>query len=71
MASHGLYAAITPDLAFLRGRLVTVHYGSRSVTVRIIDCDCQATHSIDLFADSFLALAPLGAGRLRGVTLSY
>lgn len=67
----GLYAAITPDLGFLRGELVSVRYGASTVVVRIVDCNCQATRSIDLFADAFSRLAPLSAGKLHGVTLSW
>ena len=67
----GLYAAISPDLGFLRGRLVSVRYGAPVVVVRIVDCNCQATRSIDLFADAFARLAPLSAGKLHGVTLSW
>ena len=67
----GLYAAISPDLGFLRGRLVSVRYGASVVVVRIVDCNCQATRSIDLFADAFARLAPLSAGKLHGVTLSW
>lgn len=68
--SDGLYAAISPDLGFLRGKRVSVRYGSSTVVVTIVDCDCQATRSIDLFADAFVKLAPLSVGRLR-VTLSW
>jgi hypothetical protein len=67
----GLYAAISPDLGFLRGRAVKVSYGGSTVVVTIVDCDCQATRSIDLFADAFVQLAPLSAGRLREVLLSW
>ena len=67
----GLYAAISPDLGFLRGRLVSVRYGASVVVVRIVDCNCQATRSIDLFADAFARLMPLSAGKLHGVTLSW
>lgn len=69
--SGGLYAAISPDLGWLRGKAVRVCYRSSCVVVRIVDCDCQATRSIDLFADAFRRLAPLSAGRLRGVTISW
>jgi len=69
--SGGLYAAISPDLGSLRGKHVTVCYRSSCVVVKIIDCNCQATKSIDLFADAFVKLAPLSAGRLRGVTISW
>ena len=69
--SGGLYAAISPDLESLRGKRVRVCYRSSCVVVTIIDCNCQATRSIDLYADAFRQLAPLSAGRLRGVTLSW
>jgi hypothetical protein len=39
--------------------------------VRVIDCDCQAHRSIDLYGDAFRDLAPLSAGRLRGVTIKW
>jgi hypothetical protein len=41
------------------------------VVVTIIDCNCQARRSIDLYADAFRKLSPLPAGRLRGVTISW
>lgn len=66
----GPYAAISPDLAYLRGRRVWVSYGASTVRVTIVDCDCQATRGIDLFAWAFSQLAPLGAGRIP-VTLSW
>jgi hypothetical protein len=69
--SGGLYAAISPDLASLRGKRVRACYRGSCVVVKIIDCNCQATRSIDLFADAFRKLAPLSAGRLRGVTISW
>jgi hypothetical protein len=68
--SGGMYAAISPDLSFLRGKTVTVTAGGRSVTVKIVDCDCQARQSIDLFADAFRVLAPTSRGRIR-VALSW
>lgn len=67
----GLYAAISPDLDYLRGVDVLVHYQGRSVRVAIIDCNCGATHAIDLYADAFEQLAPLNRGRLKGVTLTF
>ena len=69
--SGGLYAAISPDLASLRGKRVRACYRGSCVVVKIIDCNCQAHGSIDLFADAFQQLAPLSAGRLRGVTISW
>lgn len=66
----GLYAAISPDLAFLTGKTVRVSYGASYVDVVIIDCNCRATRSIDLYADAFVRLAPLTLGRLH-VTLSW
>lgn len=60
----GLYAAISPDLAYLRGRTITVLYGSRSVRVTVIDCNCQATYAIDLYASAYERLAPLSSGRI-------
>jgi len=68
--SGGLYAAISPDLGFLRGKHVHVRCGASTVVVTIVDCDCQAKRSIDLFADAFVRLAPLSSGKLH-VTLSW
>lgn len=66
-----LYAAISPDLTHLRGRVVLVCVrGSVCVSVRVVDCDCRARHSIDLYADAFEALGPLGRGRLT-VTVEH
>lgn len=59
-----LYAAISPDLSRLRGKAVTVCRLGRCVTVRIIDCNCQATKAIDLYADAFSQLASLKLGRI-------
>ena len=66
----GLYAAISPDLWRLYGQRVRVCYRTRCVTVKIIDCNCQAHRAIDLYADAFRKLAPLSAGRIQ-VTLSH
>ena len=67
----GLYAAISPDLGFLRGKPVKVCYGASCVVVVIWDCNCGGvTRAVDLYADAFVRLAPLSAGRLR-VTLSW
>jgi len=62
----GLYAAASPDLAYLRGKTVTVTYAGRSVAVTVIDCSCQATRSLDLYADAFRKLAPLSRGVIYG-----
>ena len=67
----GLYAAISPDLARWRGDHVRVCYRASCVVVKIVDCDCQAFRSIDLFGDAFRHLAPLSAGRLHGVRISH
>jgi hypothetical protein len=66
----GLYAAISPDLDFLRGRVISVCSGASCVVVTVIDCNCQATRAVDLYADAFRVLAPLSAGRLR-VTIRW
>jgi hypothetical protein len=66
----GLYAAISPDLDFLRGRTISVCYGASCVVVEVRDCNCQATRAVDLYADAFEQLAPLSAGRLR-VTIRW
>ena len=65
------YAAISPDLSYLRGKTITVYYGGKSVVLKVVDCNCQATNSIDLYADAFEALSPLGSGRLRGVKIVW
>lgn len=57
-------AAISPDLRSWAGSLVRACVGSRCVTVRLIDCNCQAEHGIDLYAVAFRALAPLSVGEL-------
>jgi rare lipoprotein A (peptidoglycan hydrolase) len=54
----------------LRGKRVKVCYRSSCVVVTVIDCNCQARRSIDLYADAFRKIAPLSAGRLR-VTISW
>ena len=59
-----LYAAISPDFERWRGRSLDVSYQNHHVTVKVIDCNCQAHRAIDLYADAFLQLAPLGAGRI-------
>lgn len=69
-ASGGLYAAISPDLAHLRGKTLTVRYGQQSVRVKVIDCNCEAYRAIDLYADAFRRLAPLSVGRMD-VTISW
>ena len=66
----GLYAAISPDLGFLRGRAISVCSGASCVVVTVIDCNCQATRAVDLYADAFRVLAPLSAGRLK-VTIRW
>lgn len=63
-----LFAAISPDLRYLRGRQVSVcRPGGSCVSVRIIDCNCAATRAIDLYADAFARLAPLSLGRISVV----
>lgn len=69
-AQNGLYAAISPDLEWLRGKDIRVCYKSSCVVVRVIDCNCQATRAVDLFADAFMRLAPLSRGRIP-VTISW
>lgn len=64
----GMYAAISPDLRAWTGRTVRVRYAGRSVDVRIVDCNCQAEHAIDLFAAAFRRLAALSVGEIT-VTL--
>lgn len=59
-----LYAAISPDLSYMRGRLVQVCRAGSCIRVRVIDCNCQAVHAIDLYSDAFKHLAPLSAGRI-------
>lgn len=66
----GLYAAISPDLLWLRGGPVKVCHGASCVVVTVIDCNCQAHQSIDLYADAFSRLAPLSRGRIP-VTISW
>jgi hypothetical protein len=59
-----LCAAISPDLAYLRGRHVDVCAGGRCVRVLVVDCDCAAHRGIDLYAAAFEGLAPLSRGRI-------
>lgn len=66
--SGGLYAAISPDLRWLGGRL-RVCSDDSCVVVFVIDCNCQAVRGIDLYADAFSVLAPLSVGRMT-VTLT-
>lgn len=65
---RGLYAAISPDLRYL-GNRISVCRGSRCVNVTVIDCNCEATHSIDLYSDAFRRIGYLWEGRLD-VTIS-
>ena len=61
----GLYAAIRRDLLYLRGKQVTVVYGTKRVRVTIIDCNCGPhANLIDLYSDAFARLAPLSSGRI-------
>lgn len=62
VAGEQLLAAVTPDLARLRGHLLEVCRGALCVTVRAIDCDCRTTHSIDLYADAAARLDLLSRG---------
>lgn len=66
----GHYAAASPDLLALgwRGKSVRVCWSGNCTTVRIVDCNCQASRSIDLYSLPFSELADLGRGRLRGAT---
>ena len=68
----GLYAAISPDLDFLRGRAISVCSGASCVIVTVRDCNCGpgVTKAVDLYADAFRVLAPLSAGRLK-VTIRW
>jgi len=68
----GLYAAISPDLLWLRGSPVQVCYEASCVNVTVIDCNCGpgVTKAIDLYADAFVRLAPLSRGRIP-VTISW
>jgi len=57
-----LCAAASPDLGSWLGKLVTVRRADRSVTVRIVDCNCRAHRALDLYAIAFARLAPLSVG---------
>jgi rare lipoprotein A (peptidoglycan hydrolase) len=68
----GLYAAAGPALRVgrWRGRKVVVHAGGRQVQVTLIDwCACPR-RVVDLYADAFDDLAPLGRGVLK-VTVTW
>lgn len=66
--SGGLYAAISPDLAYL-GKHLTICRGNACVDVTVIDCNCEAHHSIDLYSDAFRVIGNLSEGRIK-VTIS-
>ena len=51
-------AAISPDLAWMTGKLVKVWFGSKYVIVRIVDCNCETERGIDLYASAFKQLEP-------------
>jgi hypothetical protein len=59
-----LCAAISPDLAYLRGKLLDVCSSGRCIRVRVVDCNCAAHKAIDLYAAAFRRLAPLETGVL-------
>lgn len=69
--SGGLYAAVSPDLGWMRGKRGRACYRGSCVVVVAVDCLCSRKGGVDLFADAFEKLAPLSAGRLRGVTISW
>jgi len=61
------YAAAGPGLRTgdWRGRYVTVTYQGKSIVVQLIDaCGAGCSVLIDLYADAFAELAPLGTGRI-------
>lgn len=60
-----LCVAVSPDLAWLRGRTFTLGANGRQVTVRAVDCNCQARTAIDAYASVWRAL---GLPLSRGVT---
>jgi hypothetical protein len=60
-----MVAAIDTDLGFDKGDVVTVRFGDKAVTVRIVDvCGCPGNRIIDLTSGAFRRLAPLGLGVL-------
>jgi hypothetical protein len=60
-----MVAAIDTDLGFDKGDVVTVRFGDKAVTVRIVDvCGCPGERLIDLTSGAFRRLAPLGLGVL-------
>lgn len=61
----GLYAAISPDLGFLRGKPVKICYAASCVVVSVIDCLCSRMGGVDLYGDAFVKLAPLPTGKLK------
>lgn len=65
VAGDQLFAAISPDLRWLGDRVKVCRVDNGlCVTVAVIDCDCQATRGIDLYADAFAHLGPLTSGRI-------
>lgn len=66
VAGDQLYAAIRTDLIGHRGEQARVCTSTRCVVAKVIDCDCAAGAGlIDLYADAFLWLSPLGIGHLH------
>jgi hypothetical protein len=63
--SGGMYAAAGPGLRVgnWRGRVVSVCGNGNCINVKLVDwCACGGSREIDLFADAFSRLAPLGTG---------
>ena len=60
------FAAVRRNLLYLRGQEISVCAGQRCVAVTVIDCNCGPhANLIDLYADAFEALSPIGAGRIK------
>lgn len=65
VAGDQLFAAISPDLRWLGSRVKVCRVDDgRCVVVTVIDCNCQTTRGIDLYADAFAHLGPLSSGRI-------
>ncbi|KDQ11359.1 hypothetical protein BOTBODRAFT_459203 [Botryobasidium botryosum FD-172 SS1] len=61
-----------PNANPICGRRVKVNYGGKSVVVTVEDrCPACAFNDLDLSPSAFQALAPLAAGRLRGMTWDF
>ncbi len=57
--------AVSPDLAELRGRTITICAGETCVEALVVDCSCAATRSVDAYASVFRQFVPLSRGTIE------